>query len=119
MDKQIMTPLSVADQVLIELESDSLHIAGTLAPAKGGSHFFWWMLLINLAQLGLLLYFGRNQRILFNTSEWLILQTICLFVVESLFMVQVALSHYDTPLFYLIITAVVNMLVLLLLLTKF
>lgn len=90
-----------------------------LAPTTYSIQPFLFMFLINVVQLGLLFYFGRNQRTFFSTSEWMILQTCCLFVVESLFMANIALSFYDTNYSYFLITALTNLLVMFLLLGKF
>ena len=56
---------------------------------------------------------------LFSTSEWLILHACCFFMLQSLFMAKVALSLLDTPVSYLLLSAVINVLVMFLLLSKF
>lgn len=101
------------------LISDSINVDLFMQPASYGISYFVAFTIINVIQTVMLIYFGGNQTALANTSEWLLLQS-CLFLAfESVYLFKIALGYYDTKLFWLFISFVTNISVMMLVLWRF
>lgn len=70
---------NVNDEIQITIISDSINVDLFMKPAKYGISYFVALIIVNIVQIVLLVYFGGNQNTLANTSEWLLLQS-CLFL---------------------------------------
>lgn len=86
-----------------------------------GYGYFVWFTLINLIQLSFIFcYFQmRDRNILYNTSEWLLVQGCCFLLMQALLYLLIAFTYFFTPLKFLILNTVLNMVVMMLLLRKF